>query len=164
MPAQTTKPPAPNALADLECVLRQQIAVYRELGTLLTEHRVALEAMDLQPILAVNKKQSDLRNRLGKLEQHRKAIFAKLGATTLSELAARNGAAGLTVLKLRRELQRISAELGHQSKLTRKVASGMLGHLNTAVRVLTEAAGETGMYDKDGSPTRRRRMSLYMAA
>lgn len=159
MAAQPTQP-----LADLERILRQQIAVYKELGLLLDEHRDALEAMKLEPILAVNKKQADLRNRLGKLEQHRKAIFTKLGGKTLTELANRHGAGGATILKLRTELQRITDQVGQQSRLTSKIAAGMLGHLNTAVRVLTEAAGQTGLYDKHGSPKLRRRMSLYMAA
>ncbi|MEM6314396.1 MAG: flagellar export chaperone FlgN [Planctomycetota bacterium] len=154
-----------NPLADLERILRQQIAVYRELDKLLAEHRVALEGMALQPILDVNKKQAVLRDRLAKLEQHRRAIFDKLGAESLTELATKHGPQGLTLLKLRRELQRVTGEVGTQSKLTSKIAAGMLGHLNTAVRVLAEAAGETGLYDKHGNPKlRRRRVAVYAAA
>lgn len=153
-----------SPLADLERVLRQQIAAYRELVTLLDQHRAVLESMQLQPILEANKRQQQLRDRLAKLEQLRTAALRKAGGGTLGDVAAKHGAGGFTLLKLRRELKELADEVGTRSRVAANIAGGMLGHLNTAVRVLIEAAGEGGVYTKDGTPKLTGRRGVSLAA
>ncbi len=151
-PSAPTTPAEPPALADLEKLLAEQVRAYRGLAELLDEHRAALADMDLARVLKLTKDHAKRREELVRLDRRRQAMLTRLGGTgTLADLAERHPGRGKALRRLREELIRVTDDARARGKLAAGVAGGVLGHLNTAVRLLAEAAGGGAAYAKDGT-------------
>ena len=67
------------------------------------------------------------------------------------------------LLKLRDELKAIAEEISGRVKISARIAAAVLGHLNTAVRLLAGAVERAGVYTKSGAPKVTRRIGVMEA-
>jgi hypothetical protein len=67
------------------------------------------------------------------------------------------------LLKLRQELMTAMQKVADRSFVANKVAGAVLGHLNTAMRILASAVGSGGIYTNRGTPKMARRIGTVEA-
>jgi hypothetical protein len=67
------------------------------------------------------------------------------------------------LMKLQMDLQMVMKEIASKSYIASKLASAVLGHLNTAMRILAGAVGGGGVYTQRGVPKMVRRIGVMEA-
>jgi hypothetical protein len=144
---------------DLEMVLQQLIAEHRKLLALLEEQQGAMKRMDLQMMEALVARQEASRMRIAMLDRRRQLLAAQLaraskiaGQATVDKLAGAYPARAKALLALRDELRPLIEQLRNRAFVAGRVAGAVLGHLNTAMRLLAGAVGKAGVYTKAGIP------------
>jgi DNA repair exonuclease SbcCD ATPase subunit len=146
-------------LLDLESVLQQ----------LIDEHRKMLAQVDLQydavrfykprEMKDIALLQESTRLRVLKLDAQRRLLtqqLAKLykveGELTISMLMQMFPSRAANLKKLRDELRDLMQQIKTKTQIAGRVASSVLGHLNTIVRLLAGAVERAGVYTKHGVP------------
>jgi hypothetical protein len=149
----------PPQLPELETVLGQLVIEYRRLLLLVEHHAQAVRTLNLPAMAEAARHQEAVRLRIGTLDRRRKSLAQQLvrGSTpnseiTLRQLAALYPAKSQSLLKLRVELKGVVDQIATKSRISGKVASAVLGHLNTVVRLISGAAEKAGLYTKHGTP------------
>jgi hypothetical protein len=67
------------------------------------------------------------------------------------------------LLKLRADLEKVMKEIESKSYVASRLASAVLGHLNTAMRILAGAVGGAGVYTNRGVAKMTRRIGVMEA-
>ena len=155
---------------DLEAILANLIAEHRRLLEHVTAHEAAMRTFDLKAMDAVATQQQACRSRIAALEERRKATVASIARTLrvdpnlpLGRLADLHPPRREMLLRLRAELKGLAEQIAARTKITSRIAAAVLGHLNTAARLLAGAVGKAGVYTKQGTPQVSRRIGVMEA-
>jgi hypothetical protein len=157
-------------VSELERVLEQLIGEHRRLLEMVEKHQAAMKTIDLPAMDDLGRQQEAARLRITSLEQRRRALVIQLaksldqpGEMTLGTLAALYPANAANLLRLRRELKAVLEQVAAKTRISAKVSSAVLGHLNTVVRLLAGAVERAGLYTKDGIPKVSSRIGVMEA-
>jgi hypothetical protein len=144
-------------ILELESILRQMIAEHHKLLKYVEAHAAAMQKLDYKAMDEAAQQQEALRLRLMGLETKRKNVVTALGRAaradgtlTVSDIARLYPQRGPALLKLRAELKGMIGQIGNRLNIAGRVASALLGHLNTVVRLVAGAVEGTGIYTKSG--------------
>jgi hypothetical protein len=155
----------------LEAVLREMITEHRALLKDVETHSAAIRRLDAQAMAAAGVRQEAARSRIAVLENKRR-VYAQLearqlrisGDVTLQKIAdAVEPGRRQVLIQLRDELKRVAMEIASKTHVAGKVAGAVLGHLNTAVRLISGAVEHAGTYTKYGTPRVARRIGVMEA-
>ncbi len=146
-------------ISELEQVLKRLIAEHRALLAALEAHQSAMKGMDLPAMEEAGRRQEATRMRIVQLERRRVALTVQRARqlrlaepVTLAELARTDPHYGPALMKLRAELKPLLEAVAQRSHIASRLAGAVLGHLNTAMRLLGGAMQQTGVYTKAGIP------------
>ncbi|HEX8915997.1 MAG TPA: flagellar export chaperone FlgN [Humisphaera sp.] len=152
-----------------EC-LRGLADDHRRLLDLVGRHEAAIRTIDAAQVDLLNREQEAVRTRILHAEARRRLVAAAAARAaklppdaTLSRLAAAVPSHRLQLLALRDDLRTLAQEVRQRTAVTAKIAQAMLGHLNTAVRLLASAVERGGTYTKQGAPKLTRRIGSMEA-
>lgn len=147
-------------ITDLQAILSQLVAEYGKLLQQLDRQHVAMKKFDLNAMADLMPLQESTRLRIGELENKRRMVMRQLTTalklpqeprlTKLAELFPPYAAA---LLKARADLKDLAAQIGQRSHGSGRLASAVLGHLNTVVRLLAGAVQRAGLYTRRGIPS-----------
>ena len=82
---------------------------------------------------------------------------------TLAQIAAAHPQAGPKLLGQRDELKKLIKQISDRTHVAGRLASAVLGHLNTAMRLFAGAVGQSGTYTKHGTPKVAARIGVMEA-
>jgi hypothetical protein len=146
-------------ISDLHAVLAQLIAEHRKLLELLEAQHAAMKVFDLNVMSDLMPRQEMARLRIIDLENKRRNLMRQIMAAhklaeepRLARMAELFPQHAELLLKSRAELRDIAAQISRRSQLSGRLASGVLRHLNTVVRLLAGAAQRAGLYTRRGIP------------
>ena len=146
-------------LADLEQVLGKILSEHRRLLTQLDAQQAAMKTMNVIGMNDAATAQESTRLRLLALETQRKLLALALGRelritgeVTLVELARQVPARATELLRLREQLREVIEEIRQRTHIGARLASAVLGHLNTVLRLVAGVVEKTGVYTRSGSP------------
>jgi hypothetical protein len=144
---------------ELETNLAQLVIEHRKLLTNLAAHQAALQKLDLAAMDEASRQQEASRLRIAALESRRRHIVTSLARVlklpadaTLTQIAQAMPDRREGLLKMRDELRALAEEVATKNKVAARIAGALLGHLNTAVRLIAGAVENAGVYTKHGSP------------
>ena len=162
--------PQPSELDRLAECLKGLADEHRRLLDLVRRHDAAMRSMDAGQIGELVNQQEQCRTRIGQAEARRRLIVANIvrqsklaGEPTLSRLAAAFPAHRAKLLAARDELKALAQEIKQRTTVSARIAQSLLGHLNTAVRLLASAVERGGVYTKQGTPKLTRRIGSIEA-
>jgi hypothetical protein len=160
-------------LSDLESILQGLGDEHRKLAGQLDAHHGAMKALDLRAMEDLAKLQEATRQRIVAWDARRKAAVAHLARSirptpnpedlTLRRLAELFPQRRDALMNLRQELKDASDAVAARTRVAGRVAAAVLGHLNTAVRLLAGAVEKAGVYTKHGTPHVSRRIGVMEA-
>ena len=157
-------------LCELEPLLQQMIVEHLKLLAHIDKHEAAMKAFDLRAIDEATRLQEGSRLRIAALEQRRRAVASQLckpgsaaGELTLRKLAALQPERSAALLQIGGELRNLVEQIAAKTHVTRKLASTVLGHLNTVVRLVAGAVEKAGLYTKNGTPKVSGRIGMMEA-
>ncbi len=145
---------------ELELVLQQLIAEHKRLLTYVEAQQAAMKAFDLGAMDAARNQQEACRLRVATLENKRRGVVANMAkllkadpaTLTLSRIIELHPQRRVALQKLRLELRDVASQIATRTHVAGKLASAVLGHLNTVVRLLAGAVEKSGLYTKHGVP------------
>lgn len=157
----------PPQVSELENLLTQLIAEHRRLLAQVERHAEAMKKIDLPTMEDAGRQQEACRLRIISMEQRRRYLMQQIsravnqpGELTLPLLAGMFPAKSASLLKLRAELKGIAEQIAKRARISSKVAAAVLGHLNTAVRLVAGVVERAGLYTKKGIPRASRRIGM----
>ncbi|HEY2585287.1 MAG TPA: flagellar export chaperone FlgN [Tepidisphaeraceae bacterium] len=157
----------PPQLSELETLLRQLVAEHRRLLAEVERHAAAMKTFDLPAMEDAGRQQEACRLRINAIEQRRRVLCQQMaramnqpGELTLRLLAGMFPAKADALLKLRAELRDVAEQIAMRTRISGRVASAVLGHLNTVVRIVCGAVERAGVYTKKGIPSVSGRIGL----
>ncbi len=146
-------------LAELELVMRSLIDEHVKLLGQLEAQQSCMRTFRADELEKLTQRQESTRLRIMTLDTKRKSLAIQIGTLvrlqgepTLSRLAETFPPRATMLLKLRDELRAVVARIQQRVAVAGKLAGSMLGHLNTAVRILAGAVEQAGVYTKQGTP------------
>jgi hypothetical protein len=169
MPANTNTAHI-RQIADLESALQQLILEHRKLLKHIDAQQAAMKALNLRAMDEATNQQEAARLRIATLEHKRRTLtlqIAKLcrlnGEPKIPQLADLFPHRKTSLLKLRQELLDVIGQIAARNHIAGKLAGAVLGHLNTAVRLLAGAVEHAGLYTKHGVPRMSARIGVMEA-
>ena len=118
-----------------------------------------MRAFDLKTMDGVVRLAEATRLRITAMDSKRRALITAIARAhrmsqmpTLPDIATMYPPSAPKLLKLRDELKSAIQSVQKRSNIAGKVASAVLGHLNTVVRLLAGAVEKAGLYTKQGIP------------
>lgn len=157
----------PPQLSELETLLRQLIDEHRKLLAEVERHAGAMKTFDLEAMEESGRRQEACRLRINAMEQRRRLLCQQVGRATsqpgeltLRLIAGMFPARADALLKLRAELRSVAEQIAMRTRVSGRVASAVLGHLNTVVRIISGAIERAGVYTKKGVPSVSPRIGL----
>lgn len=157
----------PPQVSELEILLGQLVAEHRRLLAQVERHAEAMKKIDLPAMEDSGRQQEACRLRINAMEQRRRLLVQQIsraanqpGELTLPLLAGMFPAKAGSLMKLRAELKALAEQIAHRTRVSGKVAAAVLGHLNTAVRLVAGAVERAGLYTKKGIPRASRRIGM----
>jgi hypothetical protein len=157
-------------LSELQTILTQLTAEHRKLLSQVESQHAAMKKLDITAMGDVLNAQEMTRLRINSLETRRKAQIRQLATSlrlteqpTLSALAEMfpQQAGGLN--KARLELRELIAKVSQRTGRSSRLAGAVLGHLNTAMRLLAAAVERAGLYTRRGVPRLASRIGVMEA-
>lgn len=146
-------------IAELEQILQMQVIEHKKMLAMVEQHHAAMKKFDLKVMEDVGQRQEACRLRIATLEHKRKTLtttIARLmkfsGELKITQIAEMHPAQKVSLLKLRTELRSLMDQISRNNYIASRVAGAVLGHLNTAVRLLAGAVEKAGLYTKQGVP------------
>jgi hypothetical protein len=146
-------------ISDLHTVLAQLVGEHRKLLDLLDAQHAAMKIFDLGAMADLMPRQEFTRLRIVDLENKRRWLTRQIAAVhklpeepRLAQMAEMFPQHSAALLKARQELRDIALQVSQRSQVSGRLASAVLGHLNTVVRVLASAAQRAGLYTRRGIP------------
>lgn len=159
-----------RAISEVETVLREMIVEHRKLLGHVQNQYAAMRAMDVPAMVKATHLQEASRARINNLEVRRVAVVKQIGSAArlpepvnISALATQFPREGPMLLKLRDELKGLITETRQTTQLAMRVSGAVLGHLNTAMRILAGAVERAGVYTRSGNPRLGRRIGVMDA-
>lgn len=144
--------------ADLQNLLQLLIAEHEKLLVQLDVQQAAMKTLDLKQLDDCARQQDGLRHRIATLETRRRQIVTHLarmlridGPPTLAGIADKLPQDRARLLALRDRLRALVSKASNRATVTSRVANALVGHLNTAVRLLAGAVAQAGVYTKQGT-------------
>lgn len=157
----------PPQVSELELLLGQMVAEHRRLLAQVERHAEAMKKIDLPVMEDSGRQQEACRMRINALEQRRRFLVQQIsraanqpGELTLSLLAGMFPPKSAALLKLRSELKQVAEQIANRTRISGKIAAAVLGHVNTAVRIVAGAVERAGLYTKKGIPSASRRIGM----
>ncbi len=146
-------------IAELELILQQQVIEHKKMLAMVESHHAAMKIFDLRVMEDLGQRQEACRLRIATLEHKRKTLTAMIGKLLkvpgelkITQIADLHPAQKASLLKLRTELRSLMEQIASKNYIASRVAGAVLGHLNTAVRLLAGAVEKAGLYTKQGVP------------
>ncbi|HEX8340646.1 MAG TPA: flagellar export chaperone FlgN [Tepidisphaeraceae bacterium] len=157
-------------IAELEKVLTQLVAEHGQLLKCVDAHASAMRTMAVADLAAAGSAIEQSRTRIMFLEGRRRLAIAQIvrlhkvpPTASLAEIAAAAPQYKLSLLKLRDQLKALTTQIARKTNVSGKVAGALLGHLNTAVRLIAGAVKQANVYTKQGTPSTRQRIGVMEA-
>lgn len=157
-------------LQDIETILRQLIEEHRNLLGSIDAQQQAMRAGHADQIERTAHQQESARMRIARLEARRRQLAAQIARAmrmpaepTISALAQLFPARSEALTMLRDELRTAIEEVTKRTHITSRLAGAVLGHLNSAVRLIAGAVEQAGVYTKSGSPQMTSRIGVMEA-
>jgi ribonuclease D len=129
-----------------------------------------MRAFDLKTMDEVVRLAEATRLRIAGMESKRRALITAIARAhrmsqmpTLPDIATMYPPSAPKLMKLRDELKSAIQAVQKRSNIAGKVASAVLGHLNTVVRLLAGAVEKAGLYTKQGIPQVSSRIGVMEA-
>lgn len=145
----------PSELDRLAECLRGLTDEHRRLLDLVRRHDAAMRRMDAGQLGDLAGQQEQCRTRIDQAEARRRLVVAGIvrqsklaGEPTMSRLAAAFPTHRARLLAARDELKALAQEVKQRTAVSARIAQSLLGHLNTAVRLLASAVERGGVYTK----------------
>lgn len=146
-------------LAELEQILAQLVGEHRKLLDQIDQQQAAMRTMRSDLMTDLTNRQETTRLRIATLDVKRRTLaqqIAKLvripGEPTLAKLAEVFPQRKNILLGQRDELRELMVTIQTRTTIAARVAGAVLGHLNTAVRLIAGAVQQAGVYTKNGTP------------
>ena len=146
-------------LPELENVLRALADEHRRLLAHVESQQAAMKAFNLKAMDDARNQQEASRLRVASLEAKRRTIVSHMakglkleGALTLTRIADLHPPRRQALLAVRYEIKELAEVIATRSHIAARLASSVLGHLNTVVRLLAGAVEKAGLYTKHGVP------------
>lgn len=157
-------------LCELEAILRQLIVEHRRLLAHVERHEAAMKAFDLKNMDDAGQFQESSRLRIAMLEQRRRNLVVQMtkainvrGDVTVRRLADLFPARADALMEIRAELKSVVEQVRARTHVTGKLATAVLGHLNTVVRLVAGVVEKAGLYTKNGVPQVSSRIGMMEA-
>lgn len=157
-------------VTELEALLQQMVLEHRKMLVCIDQQQSAMKTLDARAISQVTQQQEAARLRLATLEQRRRILLQQLarmqrlaGEPKIPQLAEHFPQRKPVLMKLRDDLRQVIAEVAARNHGVARLAGAVLGHLNTAVRLLTGAVERSGVYTRQGIPRPAGRIGVIEA-
>ncbi|MCC6424084.1 MAG: flagellar export chaperone FlgN [Phycisphaerales bacterium] len=157
-------------LDDLESILRQLIEEHRKLLAHMEAQQAAMRSFDLTSLDRITNLQESSRLRIATLETRRRTAVAQVarglniaGELSLTRVAQLHPQRMRELMRLRDELKEVIGRISSRNHVAGRLAGSVLGHLNTAVRLLAGAVEQAGLYTKQGVPHVSARIGMMEA-
>lgn len=157
-------------VADIEAILQQQVIEHRKMLAMVEKHQEAMKKFDLRVMEDVGHLTESCRMRITTLEYKRKTLTLQLakslkiaGDLKITQIADLYPAQKPALMKLRADLRELMDQITRKNFIASRVAGAVLGHLNTAVRLLAGAVEKAGLYTKQGVPKVSARIGMMEA-
>lgn len=155
---------------EVETLLQQLIDEHQKLLGYFEKQQAAMKAFDLKGMDDAVRLQEASRLRVATLETKRRGLTIQIARShrmsqtlTLQDLAAMYPPSAPKLLKLRAELKAIIQQVQKRTHVAGRLASAVVGHLNTVVRLLAGAVEKAGLYTKQGIPQVSTRIGVMEA-
>jgi len=169
-PTNATVSPALRPILDLEALLRDLIEEHRKLLMCVEIHQSAMQSLNTPAMETSRARQEAARTRIMRLEDRRRNMVMQIarinqlkGEPKIPVIADLYPQRKTQLLNLREELMSAMRKVADRSFVANKVAGAVLGHLNTAMRILASAVGSGGIYTNRGTPKIARRIGMVEA-
>jgi hypothetical protein len=157
-------------VSELEGLLQQLIDEHGKLLAHLEKHQVAMKGFDMKAMDDVVRLQDATRIRIGNLDAKRRNLIVAIARhhrmtqiPTLSDVATMYPPNAAKLHQLRADLKAIIAQVQARTHVVGRLASAVVGHLNTVVRLLAGAVEKAGLYTKQGVPQVSSRIGVMEA-
>jgi hypothetical protein len=157
-------------LNELQVLLQQLVVEHERLLRLLEEQQAAVKRLDMKRIGELSGQQEASRMRVGALEARRRLVVQQLalaarieGEPTILRLADAYPQSRQALLGLRHKLRALAQAVQNRATIAGRVAGAILGHLNTVVRLISGAAEQAGLYNKQGVHSVSNRIGMMEA-
>lgn len=161
-------------LAELETTVQMLIAEHEKLLKQLDTQQEAMKRLDARAMEDAAGLAESTRLRIVNLESRRKTLTTYLALSlrldagaTLGRLAEAlppaHAGAKKRLIAMRQQLRELIGQVSTRSQVAGKLATGVLGHLNTVVRLLSGAVEQAGLYTKQGTPRVSSRIGMLEA-
>ncbi len=170
-----TPKPAPMSAAlkpivELEAILQDLLVEHHRQLKHLDAQKEAMQKMAVKEMETARQQQEASRSRIIALDQRRRTQVMQIARINqlqiepkIPQLAEMYPQRRLQLMKLHAELKSIMTEIATKSFIATKLASAVLGHLNTAMRIINHAVGGGGVYTQRGTPRMVRRIGVMEA-
>ena len=155
---------------ELETLLQQLIDEHHKMLVHVDRHQAAMKTLDLKGMDDLVRLQESTRLRIAGLEVKRRTLVIQIGrahrmanAPTLSDIASMYPPSAAKLTGLRDELKEAIQKIQTKTHVAGRLASAVLGHLNTVVRLLAGAVEKAGLYTKQGVPKVASRIGVMEA-
>jgi hypothetical protein len=148
-------------LAELEHVLGLMVVEHRKLLEQVDAQQLAMRSMQADQMQNITALQESTRLRIATLDTKRRNLaigIGKLirlpgaGEPTLAQLSQAFPARAVPLRQMRDELRALIMAIQSKTTVASRLAGAVLGHLNTAVRLIAGAVENAGVYTKQGTP------------
>jgi len=143
---------------ELQTVLAQLIDEHRKLLKEIDLHEKAIKKVDVKAMEISRLRQEAMRTAISVTDAKRKrctdlaAAELRITSPTVTRLAEVAGQFKPKLLAQRDELRDVISQITHRNHIAGRVASALLGHMNTVVRLMAGAMQQAGVYTKQGLP------------
>jgi hypothetical protein len=162
--------PALKPIVDLEALLQEMLVEHLLLITHLDVQQSAMQELRVKEMEAARAMQEVSRSRIIGLENRRRTLVMQIARINqlqtepkIPQLAEMYPQRRVQLMKLQDQLRTAMKEIASKSFIASKLASAVLGHLNTAMRILAGAVGGGGVYTQRGVPKVARRIGVMEA-
>ncbi len=155
---------------ELETVLQGMIDEHHKLLAHVDAHQAAMKRFDLKAMDASVSQQEAIRLRIGMLDNKRRMLVQTIARAhrmtqqvTVAEIASLYPPSAAKLTRQREELKAIIGKIQARTHIAGRLASAVLGHLNTVMRLLAGAVEKAGLYTKQGVPQVSSRIGVMEA-
>lgn len=155
---------------ELETLLAQLIEEHKKLLAHLNKHQAAMKSFDLKAMDEQTRLEEAARIRISGLEIKRRGLITTIARAhrmtqmpTLPDIAAMYPQASGKLIKLRDDLKATIQTVQTRTHIAGRVASAVMGHLNTVMRLVAGAVEKAGIYTNQGIPRVSARIGVMEA-
>jgi hypothetical protein len=155
---------------ELESLLTELLVEHRKMLGHVESQLAAMKQMNVRQMEAARNLQNASRSRIIGLENRRRIVTQQIARVNqlktepkIPQLAEMFPQRRVPLLKLRADLETVMKDVQSQSFVSSRVASALLGHMNTAMRILSTAVGGAGVYTNRGVARVTRRIGVMEA-